>query len=160
MFRRIHWFLTSPDTPTRISYIRSLYVEVHCAIIEYENEKVKPVHYLVQTVDLDDPNDQRRKWFSERQELDSDPALARVIGFYNIYHQIMALIQRGRTLVHCGNTAFIYHSEFGKYMEVEGAASEAYLIISLMLELKNSYQKKERNIFMNYLKIGSRLSST
>jgi len=26
--------------------------------------------------------------------------------------------------MHCGNTTFVYHSEFSKYMKVEGATSE------------------------------------
>jgi len=47
MFKKIHWILISPDGPTKIPYSRSLYLEVHCALIEYENEKVKPARYLV-----------------------------------------------------------------------------------------------------------------
>ena len=54
----IQWILTSPDGPIKIPYIRSLYVEVHYAVIEYENKKIKPAYYLVQLVDLGDPNDQ------------------------------------------------------------------------------------------------------
>ena len=42
----------------KILYIRSLYVEVHYVTLEYENEKAKPSHCLIQLVDLDDPNDQ------------------------------------------------------------------------------------------------------
>jgi len=34
-------------------------------LIEYENEKIKPAHYLIQIVDFDDPNDQRQEWFPE-----------------------------------------------------------------------------------------------
>jgi len=56
MFERIHWILTSYNGP-KIPYIRSLYAEVHCAVIEYENEKSKAFHYLVKLVDLDDVND-------------------------------------------------------------------------------------------------------
>jgi len=48
-----------------VSYNRSLYVEVHCIVLEYENEKAKVVHYLVQLVDLDDPNDQQQEWFPQ-----------------------------------------------------------------------------------------------
>jgi len=47
MFQRIHWILTSPDGPTKISFIR-------CLMIEYENEKAKPAHYLAQIVDYND----------------------------------------------------------------------------------------------------------
>jgi len=43
----------------KIPQIRILYAEVHYAVIYYENEKAKPVYYLVQLVDLDDPNYQR-----------------------------------------------------------------------------------------------------
>jgi len=39
-------------------------------------------------------------------------------------------------------------------MKVEGAISMTSLIFSLMLELKNTYQKKKRNIFINYLRDG------
>ena len=58
MFKRIHWILMSPDGPTKISYSRPLYLEVHCALIEYENGRAKPAHCLVQIVDYDDPYDQ------------------------------------------------------------------------------------------------------
>jgi len=34
-------------------------MEIYSALIEYENEKAKPVHYLIEIVDCDDPNDQR-----------------------------------------------------------------------------------------------------
>jgi len=59
MFKRIHWIIISLDDPTQIPCIRSLYVEVHYTVIEYKNEKAKSAHYLVQLVDLDDPNDQQ-----------------------------------------------------------------------------------------------------
>ena len=59
MFKRIHWIITSPDGPTKISYNRCLYVEVHCTVIKYENGKAKPACYVVQIIDFDDPNDQR-----------------------------------------------------------------------------------------------------
>ena len=55
--------LTSPDDPTKIPNIRRLYVEVHCAVIKYENEKAKSAHYLIQLVDLDDPNNQHKNGF-------------------------------------------------------------------------------------------------
>ena len=57
-----------------------MYAEVHYAVIYYENEKAKPVYYLVQLVDLDDPNYQRWERLPERQEVASDPTLARAIG--------------------------------------------------------------------------------
>jgi len=71
-------------SPTKIPFIRCLYVEVHCALTEYENRKAKQADYLVQIVDFDDPNDRRQEWFTERQELVSDHASARVVDFYNI----------------------------------------------------------------------------
>ena len=57
--------------------------------------------------------------------------------------------------MHCENTTFAYHNEFNEYMNVEGAALEDVLIISLMLKLESSYQKKKRNIFLNYLRNGT-----
>ena len=81
-----------------------------------------------------------------------DPALARAIGFFNIYHVMWESIEREKILMHCENT--IYHDDFSKYMKVEGAASEDALIISSIWELKNCYQKKERNTYMNYLRSG------
>ena len=60
MFKQIYYLSTSPYGPTKIPYIRSFYVEVHCVIIEYENEKAKLAHYRIQLVDLDDPKDQTR----------------------------------------------------------------------------------------------------
>ena len=56
--------------------------------------------------------------------------------------------------MHCGNTTFIYHQEFNKYMKVEGATQKMYFIISLILKSENFYQKKKINIYMNYLKSG------
>ena len=44
-------------------------------------KKVKPVYYLIQLIDLEDPSDQRQQWFLERQEVVIDLALARAIGF-------------------------------------------------------------------------------
>jgi len=54
----------------------------------------------------------------------TDPALARAIGFFNIYHVMWKSIERGKILMHCGNTTFIYHNDFSKYMKVNGAMSE------------------------------------
>ena len=48
MFKRIHEIHSSPDDPTKISYNRGLYVKVPYVGIEYENEKTKLVHYLIQ----------------------------------------------------------------------------------------------------------------
>jgi len=48
IFRRIHWILTFPNGPTKAAVHRCLTLEVYSALIEYENEKVKPAHYLVQ----------------------------------------------------------------------------------------------------------------
>jgi len=53
-----------------------------------------------------------------------DFALARAIGFLNIYHQIWESIEGGKTLMHFGTTNFIYHEEFSKYMKVDRAISE------------------------------------
>ena len=66
MFKRIHWILTSPDGPTKIPNNRYLYVEVHCALVEYENGKAKPAHYLIQIVDYSDPYHQRQEWFLDQ----------------------------------------------------------------------------------------------
>ena len=65
MFRKFHWILICSNSLTKIPYNKSLYVEVHCTIIEYGNRKVKPTHYLIQIIDLDNSNDQRQEWFSE-----------------------------------------------------------------------------------------------
>ena len=54
----------------------------------------------------------------------TDPTLARVIEFFNIYHQCWALIEQEKTLIHCRNTTFAYDNEFKEYMKVDGAVSE------------------------------------
>ena len=59
----IHWILTYFNGPTKNLCNRSFYVELRCAVIEYENRNTKPAEFLVQLVDLDDPNDQRQEWF-------------------------------------------------------------------------------------------------
>ena len=41
MFKKIHQVFISPDNPTKFPYNRSIDVEVHCAVIEYENRKAK-----------------------------------------------------------------------------------------------------------------------
>jgi len=141
MFKRIHGILTSFDGPTKIPNNRCLYVEVHCAVIEYKNEKTKPVHYLIQIVDFDDPNYQRQEWSPKRWELVTDPALTRAIGFYNIYHQNWGLIEQGKALMHCENSTFAYDSEFNEYMKVEGATSEDVFdyILKFLSEKRKKY---------------------
>jgi len=37
----------SPDSLKKISYNRSIDVEVYGAVIEYENKEAKPGHYLI-----------------------------------------------------------------------------------------------------------------
>jgi len=63
--KRIRWIVTSPYGPIKIPCNRSEYVEVHCVIIDYANGKAKPIHYLVQLVDLDNPNYQQQELFLE-----------------------------------------------------------------------------------------------
>jgi len=124
MFRKVHWILTSPDGPTKIPYNRCLYLEVHCVLIEYKNRKAKLAHYLVQIVDDNNSYDQRQELFPKRQELVTNPAFARAIGFDNIYHQSWALTKQGKMLRHFENTVFVYDNEFKEYMKVERAVSE------------------------------------
>ena len=59
MLKIFHWILKSPEGPTKISVRRYLTTEIYSALIEYENGKAKPAHYLVQIVYCDDPKDQR-----------------------------------------------------------------------------------------------------
>jgi len=54
--------------------------------------------------------------------------------------------------MHCENTTFGYHSEFNEYIKVQGVISEDFFMISSMLGLENSYQKKKKYICMVYLK--------
>jgi len=56
MFKKIHLIFISTDGPTKIPYKKGPYIKVCCAVMKYENRKAKLVHYLVQLVDLDDPN--------------------------------------------------------------------------------------------------------
>ena len=67
MFKTIHQVFISPDSPTKFPYHRSIDVEIHCAVIEYEKGKTKPAHYLIRLTDLEDLDDQRQEWFSESQ---------------------------------------------------------------------------------------------
>jgi len=46
VYKRIHQVFTSPDNPTKFPYNRSIDVEVHCVVIEYESGRVKLTHYL------------------------------------------------------------------------------------------------------------------
>ena len=93
MFRRIHQVSISSDSPTKFPYNRSIDVEVHCVVIEYENGKAKPAHYLIQLIDSEDLDDQRQEWFLERQGVVTDSALARTIEFFNIYHVMWESIE-------------------------------------------------------------------
>jgi len=125
MFKRFHWILKSPEGPTKIPVRRYLTLEVYSALIECKNGIAKPAHYLVQIVDCDDPNDQRQNWIHrDLVHIVTDPALARAIEFFNIYHQCWALIEKGKTLMHCRNTTFAYSNEFKDYMKVDRAESE------------------------------------
>jgi len=124
MFKRIHQVFISSDSPTKFSNNKSIDVEVHYAVIEYKNGKAKPAYYLIWLTNLEDLDDQWQKWFPKRQGVVTHPTLARVNGFFNFYHQMSESIERGKILMHCENTTFIYHEEFNKYMKVEGVTSE------------------------------------
>lgn len=105
MFKKINWILTSPEGPTRNPARRYLTLEVYSALIEYENGKAKPANYLLQIIDCDDLNDKGQSWVhGNLVHLVTDPALSRAVGFFNFYHQCWALIEREKTLMHCGNT--------------------------------------------------------
>jgi len=47
MFKRIHQVFSSPYSPIKFPYNRSIDVEIHCAVIKYENGKAKQAHYLI-----------------------------------------------------------------------------------------------------------------
>jgi len=66
MFKMIHQVFISPDSPTKFPYNRSIDVEIHFAVIEYENKKAKPAHYLIRLTDLEDLDEQRQEWFPKR----------------------------------------------------------------------------------------------
>ena len=142
MLRKIHWILTSLDGLTKTPNNQCLYVEEHCALIKYENRKVKPTYYLIQIVDYDDPYSHWQEWFSDRQELGTDSALARAIGFYNIYYQSYALIEQGKMLMHYGNIIFAYDNEFKECMKVEGAVSEDIFYYLFNLGARKFLSKK------------------
>jgi len=59
IFLRIHLIFTSPEGPTKILVSKCLNLEVYSTLIEYENEKAKPAHYLIQIIDYEDLYDQR-----------------------------------------------------------------------------------------------------
>jgi len=80
IFKRIHQVFISLYSPTKFSYNKSIDVEVHCAVIEYENGKAKLAHYLIRLTDLEDLDDQRQAWFPKRQGVVTDPSLARGLG--------------------------------------------------------------------------------
>ena len=125
MLKRFHWILKSLEGPTKISICRYLTLEVYSTLIEYEKEKAKPVNYRIQIVDYDDLENHRQEWVSERLvHLFTDPSLTRAIGFFNIYHQCWPLIEKGKTLMHYGNTTFAYDNRFKEYMNVERAVLE------------------------------------
>jgi len=87
MLKRFHWILKSPKGPTKISVHRYLTFEVYSVLIEYENRKAKPAHYLVQIIVCHDANDQRENWIhGDPVYIVTDPALTKAIGFFNIYH--------------------------------------------------------------------------
>ena len=54
----------------------------------------------------------------------TDPTLARVIGFFDTYHQCWALIEKEKTLIYCKNTTFAYDNEFKDYVKVDEVVSE------------------------------------
>jgi len=57
-FKKFYWILKSPERPTKNPICRYLTLEVYSALFKYENEKVKPAHFLIQIIDCVDPNDQ------------------------------------------------------------------------------------------------------
>jgi len=65
-----------------------------------------------------------------------------------------ALIEQGKTLIHCGNTIFIHYNDFSKYMNVEGATSKDVSDYILDIRAKKCLSEKGKNIFINYLKNG------
>jgi len=58
MFKRIHKIFISLGSPIKFPYNKSIDVEVHYAVIEYEHGKAKPAHYLIRLTDLEDLDDQ------------------------------------------------------------------------------------------------------
>jgi len=62
-----------------------------------------------------------------------------------------ALLEQAKLLMHCENTAFVYHSEFSMHIIVEGVVliRKMFVIISVMLDSENSY--KNRKIYLHDL---------
>ena len=125
-------------------------------MIEYENANIKTTHYLVHLINLRDPNDQRQEWFLERKEIVSNPTLEIVMGFYNTYDQIWAMIEKGIILIHCRKATFIYHSELSKYMKVEGPTSTDVFDCLVDIGAEKFLLEKGKRYCMIYLKKGSR----
>jgi len=46
--------------------------------------------------------------------------------------------------MHCGNTTFIYHNDFSKYMKVEGATSKVIFDYLFNAETRKSLSKNEK----------------
>ena len=53
--------------------------------------------------------------------------------------------------MHCGNTTFIYHNDFSKYMKVDGATSNDVFDYLFNLKAGKFLSEKKRNICINYL---------
>ena len=43
----------------KFPYNGSIDIEVHCAVVEYENEKAKPAYYLIRLTELEDLDGKR-----------------------------------------------------------------------------------------------------
>ena len=83
-----------------------------------------------------------------------DSTLAKAIDFFNVYHQMWALIEQVVILMHCRNTTFAYHNEFSKYIKVEEVASKDVFNYLFDVGAGKSLSEKRKNISMNYLKNG------
>jgi len=57
MFKRILQVFISPDNPIKFPYNRSINIEVHYAVIDYENGKAKAAHDLILLTNLEDLDD-------------------------------------------------------------------------------------------------------
>ena len=74
-------------------------------------------------------------------------ALVRVIGFYNIYHQMWALLEQGKALMHCESTSFIYHNDFSIQMKVDEATSRDVFDYLFDVGARKSPLEKKKEIF-------------
>ena len=54
--------------------------------------------------------------------------------------------------MHCKNTTFTYDNEFKECTKAEGAVLEDIFDYFFNVGAGNFYQKKKRNIFLNYLR--------